>query len=331
MFKRILVPLDGSGRAEQALPVAARLAQASNGAITLVRVLDTAPATLPSAPTRPNLIQTISETDRVMAESYLAAVASSAILKNSYVKTEVIAGLVAPTILSVAQSHLADIIVLCSHGFTGMTRWMLGSVAEKVARYAEVPVLILREGESALLSSAQEQDVRILVPLDGSASAEVAIGPATLLSTALSPGRKATLHFAHVVKTTNKMLPGEGTRQSSDGTHTDLHMAKVYLDATVYRARDAAMTLNPERSDNLTCTTAVVKDNDIANAIVKIAEQEENAEDGGMVIHADVIAMSTHGYGGLQHWAMGSITGRVLHTTRLPLLVVRPTLLGMNS
>ena len=59
MFKRILVPLDGSGRAEQALPIAARIARASGGSIVLVRVLSTAPAHMPSAPGRPNLIQTV--------------------------------------------------------------------------------------------------------------------------------------------------------------------------------------------------------------------------------------------------------------------------------
>jgi len=68
MFKRILVPLDGSGRAEQALPIAARIARASGGSIVLVRVLGTEPAQLPTAPGKPNLVQTVGEADRELAE-----------------------------------------------------------------------------------------------------------------------------------------------------------------------------------------------------------------------------------------------------------------------
>src|SRR5438270_651111 len=80
MFKRILVPLDGSVRAERALPIAARLARASGGSIVLVRVVSTAPATMPSASAKPILIQTVGEADRVQAESYLRGVAESDLL-----------------------------------------------------------------------------------------------------------------------------------------------------------------------------------------------------------------------------------------------------------
>ncbi len=83
MFKRILVPLDGSGRAERALPIAARLARAAGGSIVLVRVLSTEPASLPSAPAKPILLQTIGEADRILAESYLAGVAASELLKGA--------------------------------------------------------------------------------------------------------------------------------------------------------------------------------------------------------------------------------------------------------
>ena len=77
MFKRILVPLDGSERAERALPIAARLARASGGTIILVRVVSTEPVSSPSAPAKPILIQTVGEVDLTMAESYLAGRAGS--------------------------------------------------------------------------------------------------------------------------------------------------------------------------------------------------------------------------------------------------------------
>src|SRR5207237_1367439 len=133
MFKRILVPLDGSGRAERALPIAARLARVSGGSIFLVRVLSTEPASLPTAP-KPILIQTVGEADRTLAESYLEGVAGSELLSGIAVQTQVPVGLVPPSILTVAADKHADVIVMCSHGYTGVKRWwMLGSVSAKVA------------------------------------------------------------------------------------------------------------------------------------------------------------------------------------------------------
>ncbi|MBV9614206.1 MAG: universal stress protein [Ktedonobacteraceae bacterium] len=303
MFKRILVPLDGSGLAERALPVAARLARASGGSITLVRVISTTPASFPSAPARPNLVQSISETDRRLAASYLEGVAATDILRGIYVKNEVSVGLVAPIILSIAASSLADIIVMGSHGFTGVTRWMMGSVADKVARYADVPVLILRDGGPIPTEQFhhEPEGPRILVPLDGSQNAEAVLAPAASLATALSVSGKGALHFIHV---------------ASDEASNTVNMAKKYID-TIIQDKDAV----PREADlNLTLTSSIVIDKDVAHAIVRTAEQGSEQED-----HFDAIAMSTHGYGGLQRWVTGSVTGRVLNTTRLPVLVVRPT------
>src|SRR5437764_13122522 len=146
MFKRIMVPLDGSGRAERALPIAARLARASGGSIFLVRVVSTEPASLPSAP-KPILIQTVGEADRTLAESYLAGVAGSELLTGVSVQTHVPVGLVSPSILSIAADTHADVIVMCSHGYTWVNRWWtVGSITAKFARFAQPPALVLRDG-----------------------------------------------------------------------------------------------------------------------------------------------------------------------------------------
>lgn len=298
MFKRILVPLDGSGLAERALPVAARLARASGGSITLVRVVSTAPASLPSAPARPNLVQMIDASDQLLASSYLEGVQAMDILKGIYVKTEIAVGLIAPLILSLAESSLSDIIVMSSHGFTGVTHWMMGSVAEKVASYANIPVLILRE--SIPSSESHDAGPHILVPLDGSQNAEAALQPAASLARALAGSGKASLYLMHVL---------------TDDASTRENMARKYLNTIIQDGaaipQDAALTL----------TASTVTNKDVARAIVDAAEHGFSGEE----THFDVIALSTHGYGGLQRWATGSVTGRVLNTTRLPVLVVRPT------
>src|SRR5947209_20410232 len=110
MFKRIVVPLDGSGRAERALPIAARLARASGASIFLLRVVSTAPASYPSAPARPILIQTVGEVDKVQAESYLEGIATSEFLTGIPVHTNVSVGLISPSILKFAGEKRADII-----------------------------------------------------------------------------------------------------------------------------------------------------------------------------------------------------------------------------
>ncbi|HZU68038.1 MAG TPA: universal stress protein [Ktedonobacteraceae bacterium] len=146
MFRRILVPLDGSSRAEEALPVAEHMARSAGASILLLRVIDTSPESMPTVPTRPALFQSVGQVEQAQAESYLGAIATTDQFHGIAVQTRAEFGLVAPTILSVAATEKADIIVLCSHGFSGVTRWVMGSVAEKVARYSDIPVLVLREG-----------------------------------------------------------------------------------------------------------------------------------------------------------------------------------------
>ena len=68
----------------------------------------------------------------------------------------------------------------------------------------------------------------------------------------------------------------------------------------------------------------VTVDDDVAQAILRIAEQEEHTTENGISQRCDAIAMTTHGYGALQRWATGSMTGRILHSTHLPLLIIRP-------
>ncbi|MFL5626311.1 MAG: universal stress protein, partial [Ktedonobacteraceae bacterium] len=202
MLKRILVPLDGSTRAERAIAVAARLAHASGGSIILVRVVNTSVEYWPSLVPQPNLAQVAIDSDLASAEEYLKVVAQSTNLANIPIETVVLFGPTAPTILTVARSYHADVIILCSHGYTGMKRWVMGSVAQKVAQYASTPVLVLREGGP--IPSAPHLDatrpLRVLVPLDGSAQAKVAIEPAASLIAALAAPARGALHLLRVVK-----------------------------------------------------------------------------------------------------------------------------------
>ncbi len=304
MFKRILVPLDGSGRAERAILVAAKLAHTSGAAITLLRVIDTSPASSPSAAAKPILIQTVSETDIRMAQSYLDALAASDTLAHIHVETQAIAGLIAPTILTEAATRQIDMIVLCSHGLTGISHWALGSVAEKVARYGATPTLVLREGDSVPTMEAANgaTSVRVLVPLDGSPHSEAALAPAAQLAAALAAPGQGALHLLHVVK--------PDTQRSAASTN----MAKQYLDATINSLHNET---DSSGIVNLTFTSSVASSSDIAHTII---QEAEHGKEGA----TDIIAMTAYGNNGPQHWALGSVTERVLHATSLPLFIVQP-------
>lgn len=319
MFQHILVPIDGSSRAEIALPVAAHLARATGGTVILVRVVPSASEYWPVEPVMTNIAQNVMEADLAEAERYLSALSVSPLLKDVQVKTVVLSGAVAPTIISVARSYHADLIILCSHGYTGMKRWVMGSVAGKIVRHSPLPVFVLREDGPLPLHAHPDptQPLRALVTLDGSAHAKAALYPAAQLISALAAPAQGTLHLLRVVKTAH---PSEAHR--SEYTHT-LHKAQAYLGSTVDHLREG-FTSPDVAHFNLPITWSVEVNTDVAEAILNVAENGEGVEGSGMPGHNDVIVMATHGRGGVQHWAMGSITERVMNATRLPILIVRP-------
>ena len=209
---------------------------------------------------------------------------------------------------------------MCSHGYTGVKRWwMMGSVAAKIARFADIPVLVLREGGSVPEERHPgERPLRVLVPLDGSDYARAALVPAAYLAAALAAPGRGALHLTHIVQPTNE---GKAAR-ATQNTQALLNMAKEYLEATIHYLREGS--LDPGIVNlNLEFTSSVIVDDEIAQGILRVAEDGGNGEGVGVFGGCDAIAMTTQGYSGLQRW-VGSVTERVLDTSRLPLLIVRP-------
>jgi nucleotide-binding universal stress UspA family protein len=308
MFERMLVPLDGSPRAEQALPVAARLARAAGGSVVLVQVV--------SPPTDfggvlapvPLLTEQVIEDDLAEATDYLKTVAESPTF-GGIDTTKVMFGSPAQHILATAESRAADLIVLCSHGRTGFTRWVLGSVAHQLVHHSPVPVLVLRQGKP-LPGADAARPLCALVALDGSPLAETALVPAADLVTALAAPLHGVLHLIQVVKRLSTTV--------EEGFVTQLN-AEAAERATAYLVMVKERL--QEKYPGLTITWSVTRAADVADAILSTAEQQESAEGFGS---CDLIAMSTHGRGGWERWVMGSVTERVLHATRQPMLIMRP-------
>jgi len=315
MFKRILVPLDGSTRAESAVPIAARIARASGGSVILLQV-----AAIPielETEKKPSEIYSQTAFDKGVADtkSYLEGVAKSDVLKDIKTETGAVTGAIAPSILSAIQTLHADLVVMCSHGFTGFKRWALGSVAQKLAPHSPVPVLILRDG-GVVPTTATQQPMCAFVPLDGSPLSESALEPAAQLVTALAPSAQKAIHLVRVVD-----IPSSyGKFRSTVDEHYDAGVraeAKVEYDAYLNTVAKR-FTEGDLATYNLSVTTSVPIDMDVAEAIVQATEKDEGAELSGY----DLIVMATHGRGGVQRWVLGSVAERVLHTTKVPLLIV---------
>lgn len=318
MFKRILVPLDGSTRAEKAIPVAARLARASGGTILLAQV-----ATIPvmyESYGGVSYIAEIIETEMKNAEDYLNTMTQSETLKDIQVETNALVGTPAQTLLSMATLFKADLIVMTSQGKTGMKRWMLGSVAQKIARHSPIPVLVMHEtGTTPVGTRRDSSPVRALVTLDGSVLAKTAFEPTAQLISALSWPVPGALHLLRVVKPLvfdEKKVNAEYIQHAQE---QGLRSAKTYMQSIVEHLREG-----PIGKLNLTITWSVALNDDVAETIIQAAESGEDTGGASVPGRCDMIAMATHGRAGFQHWVLGSVTERVLSATRLPLLIVRP-------
>jgi nucleotide-binding universal stress UspA family protein len=321
MFTRILVPLDGSTRAERSIPVAARIARATHGTIVLLQVV-TIPFTYSPYLGSATYDDKAIEADLKAVERYLDTLAHSEPLAGIKTTTQAIFGSAAPEVLSTANAYNIDVIVMTSQGKTGLKRWMLGSVAQKIARHSSIPVLVLHEkGPLPVRPHLDNRPLCALVPLDGSALAKTALEPAAQLVAALAAPAQGSLHLMRVVKPpTADELRAAGDQESMERLKEHkLHRAKTYLHSIAAQLRESPLAYL-----NLSITWSVAIDHDVASTIIHMAENGEDAEGAGVFGRCDLIAMATHGRAGFHHLVLGSITERVLGATKLPILIVRP-------
>ena len=321
MFKRILVPLDGSALAERALPVAARLARATGGSVVLVRVANALFTHSSYRASAPSISEAVDAELHDM-ERYLNTLAGSEMLAGIETETKALFGSAAPTILSVAYSYHVDLIVMTGQGKTGLKRWVLGSVTQKVVRHSPIPVFVLHAaGPIPAGPHPDGRPLRALVPLDGSALAKAALVPAAQLVAELSAPARGALHLMRVVKPPTLVeKQAQGDQEQIERLRENaLHRAKTYLDSVTGHLREG-----PLAGLNLAVTWSVAVDDDVAQAILRMAENGEDAEGAGVSGRCDLVAMATHGRSGLQHWVLGSVTERVLSASNLPILIVRP-------
>ena len=309
MFQDILVPLDGSSRAEQVLPIAARLAQVTDGTVSLFQAVW--PPSAYMASVGEVVLPDVIDESVPAAKAYLESVAKQSSLESVRTETRVVIGHPAEAIIRAANEDNTGLVVICSHGYTGQMRWAMGSIAEKVARHVPSPVFILYEDCALLTEKAAfpHGSVRILVPLDGSQHAEVSITKAAMLATALSAPAHGQLHLTRVVSPTGREV---------SSLDEELERTGLYLRTIIERMqhhRPGDMSVPPD----LVLTWSITVADDVASGIMQAAEGSERGE---VAASCQVIAMTAHGRSDKQLWSLGSTTERVLQAARKPLFIV---------
>lgn len=318
MFEHILVPLDGSLHAEQALPIAARIARASGGSLLLVRVTDLFAD--PSWPF-PNPLKDpkeVIQTERASVTTYLEEKARSPILAGLSIITHSVEGKPEHALLSAAQTMHADLIVMSSHSSAHLKRWVQSSVTQYIERHSSIPVLILRD--HAILSEdrwhTEMQPTRVIVPLDGTVLSETILPAAANLSRALSTPAQGLLHLMMVLPKIHLATATVG------GTNPQaIHDAQEYL-ASVAQL----LCQDPHIGSFLQVTSSVAQQSTVDAALVELVATGVSSQ-ASQTASSDVIAMVTHGREGLDRWLHSSVTEQVLDAGTFPVLVLHPELI----
>lgn len=284
MLSRLLVPLDGSPIASRSLPYAVALARALRGEILLVHVVPDPPAGQAAARV------TDVDLDRLAAE-----LRAGGITARPCVVAAAHRG-VAHAILEVAREQLAGLIVMSTHGRSGVGRWLYGSVAEELVGAGEVPVVLV----SAVCARSwpAERPRALLVPLDGSALAEAALPLAGHLAATL----QADLHLLRVVEPVDEARYRGWAPRITDPA-AELGEAWRYLEAIASPLRRARGMVEVH-----------VRLGPAPSTIALLAEE----------LGVDLIVMATHGRGGLPRLVLGSVATATLQRASMPILVVRP-------
>ena len=311
----ILVPLDGSVFAEQVLPHVERLAPLLHARVQLLHVIldkmntkmyqdyiaDDMITTMYGVGEpfhhSVNLEQQVWEAQYKHADNYLQSVAYRLQNAGLVVDTDIRTGVIAKRIVEVANELGATMIAMATHDRQGIRRWTVGSVTDEIVHAARCPVFLVRGDPEQKLDKLPIR--RILVPLDGS-----------LLSTAALP---LAIDLAIASRAEMILFQAISPRRQAS---RERYVAPIGL-TTLQRhevARELCALADQLRHTELRVTPTV----SVGWPATEIVHEAVYRD-------VDVIVMATHGYSGLRRWVMGSNTDRVLHESKTPIILVRPT------
>lgn len=296
----IMVPVDGSPFAEQALPVALELARRASAQLELVRVHAPLMALAPDAQAL-ILDPALDRAQREDEQQYLAALSTQVRDQSGVSVVEALLdGSVAEALGAQIEHTSADLVVLTTHARSPGSRFWLGSVADRLIRTMHLPILLVPPG--AMASEAAHAVKRIVVPLDGSSLAESALEPARVLGHLF----QASYHLVQVVP---PALPlGRTSERLSSGAELNREVAIRQIGVRYLAGVAARLQL-----EGATVTTETVDADSAAAGILTVAKAG-----------SDLIAIATHGAGGVRRLLLGSVADKVIRGSQVPVLVYRP-------
>ncbi|HSM23478.1 MAG TPA: universal stress protein [Anaerolineaceae bacterium] len=339
MFNRILVPLDGSSMAERAIPHAVEFARIFNSTIILLQVLDPI-----SYHENPNPVDPLSwQIRKAEADMYMQSMTArtreylqksinneekSTNKSNdnfiSHVEYSILEGKAAENIVNFARRENIDLLVISTHGASGLSRWNISSVAQKVINMIFLPVLIVRTYMESATEDARIHYRRILLPFDCSRRAECSLSAGIILtdgetaikpktvgdSRSVSPSTTETsplsskLILAAVIKPPELPIP--------EPYPIEIEQLSQQL-MTVSRLAVTNYLQEMQERIPVDCEFYVLEDDSVTSAIQKLAIQEEDI---------DLVVLCAHGYSGQFTWPYGSVASNYIeHGTKTVLVI----------
>jgi nucleotide-binding universal stress UspA family protein len=296
MFEHILVPLDGSSLAECVLPHVVAIARAHGSRVSLLRVLDPA-----RVMTRPQSVDPLDwQIRKTEAETYLRDRALALEMEGLHPGIEVLEGKAAETTIEYAHSRDVSLIIMSSHGQSGISGWNVSSVVQKIILRAQTSFMVIRAYKRAVQPIGTLHYKRILVPLDGSQRAEIVLPPAITLARS----HQGEILIAHVIK--RPEMPSR-----TPPCPEDIDLANQVIERN---RREVTRYLNEfrERQDVQIDVQLAIGGN-IQASLHDIANQSD----------VDLVCLSAHGYSGETKWPFGSSVFSFIAFGTTPLLVVQ--------
>jgi len=307
MYTRILVPLDGSKTAEAVLPYARLLAAEHRIPVELLTVIDVIEASREIGGGQSTHFDAVNKESVRKTETYLSGVARS--FQGENISCTVEKGVTAGAIIGKAGADKGTLIAMATHGRSGLKRWLLGSIAEKVLRAANNPLLLARANEKAATDGKASLD-SVIVPLDGSELAESILPTVVELAKAIDLKLRLVRSY-HTWGMTDEQLRWRivGDFNYQEQSHLKPVSATLRNEATSYLdAKVQAL-----KTQGLNEVASFASEGEPAETIIETAREAPNS----------LIAMCTHGRSGVQRWVLGSVTEKVVRHSSNPVLVVR--------
>ena len=302
MYKKILVPLDGSKLAEAAVTYAKDLAGRLNLDVVLLHVCN--PVFQQYASMHRMYIEHAATVAAQKIKQVQEELSGGKAVQAVDVRGELAIGYPPEEILRYAEENKVDIIMMTTHGHSGLMRWAMGSVADKVLRASKIPVCLARVGDADEITAEKWVTRTIIVPLDGSELAEAVLPHVRALAGQCDAELEeiVLLRVCEYPFIAVEYPEEDWTRYVNWAIENCKNVSEQYLAGVKRRLQCTGLDVRTK-----------VLTGEAADVIIGYAKENP----------FNLIVMSTHGYSGIGRWVFGSVADKILHGVSSPVFLVR--------